>query len=102
MGKTYIQSFPKVEKANLEKMFPGASKDALDFLKESLNFNPKNRISIEAALAHPFFSKIREVKREQVKVQPFILECENIPENDMETLKKAFKSEVYKWKEGGK
>lgn len=35
-------------------MFPGASEDAIDLIKKLLCFNPRNRLTVEQALEHPY------------------------------------------------
>lgn len=46
------------------KLYPGAGEDALDLLNKILVFNPYFRISVDEALAHPFFKKIRKSEKE--------------------------------------
>ena len=52
-------NFNSKQKYTFSSFFKGASKDALDFLKRSLEFNPKKRITVEEALAHPFVKHVR-------------------------------------------
>jgi len=42
------------QKYSISQSFKGASKTAIDFLKKTLEFNPKKRITVEQALKHPF------------------------------------------------
>ena len=62
----YIKSFPHKEKVDLSEIYPGSSKEALDFLVQCLQFSPRKRIKIDEALAHPVFAKIRDKKKETV------------------------------------
>jgi len=48
----------------LNKLYPGAGEEALDLLSKILVFNPYFRLSVEDALAHPFFKKIRKTEKE--------------------------------------
>lgn len=45
-------------------MYPGAGDEAIDLLNRILIFNPYFRITIEEALAHPFFKKVRKTEKE--------------------------------------
>jgi mitogen-activated protein kinase 1/3 len=43
----YLKSFPKKKKQDLSEIFPGATKEALDFLEKTLKFNPRKRITLD-------------------------------------------------------
>ena len=62
----YIKSFPTKPKVNLAEIYPGCTKEAIDFLVQCLQFSPTKRIKIDEALAHPVFIKIRDLKRETI------------------------------------
>lgn len=51
---TMLESLPRTQPTRLQEMFPHASEDALDLLKQLLQFNPHKRITTEGALNHPF------------------------------------------------
>jgi mitogen-activated protein kinase 15 len=51
---------------SFENYFKTDDKLALDFLKKSLTFNHKNRLTIEEALEHPFLENFRESEEYQV------------------------------------
>lgn len=55
----YLQSFKPGEREDLGTRYKGASAEAIDLLNKMLQFNPFFRISIEEALQHPVFQKIR-------------------------------------------
>ncbi len=40
-------------------MFPAASEEALDLLNKTIKFSFQERITLEEALKHPFFDKVR-------------------------------------------
>ena len=48
---------------NLTDVFPGSTPDELSLLKSMLLFNSSNRITVEDALEHPYFSSVRRTKR---------------------------------------
>lgn len=49
-----LSSINVQKKKSFHQMFPGASEDAIDLLKKLLCFNPKNRLTVEQALEHPY------------------------------------------------
>lgn len=51
---------------NFSEIFPGAVPEALDFLEKCLQFNPRSRITINEAIAHPLVAKVRDTKKESV------------------------------------
>ena len=57
-GMDYLKSFPQVARTDLQAKYPGAPKEAIDFLDKILVFNPFFRMSLDDALSHPFFAKL--------------------------------------------
>ncbi|GKY92013.1 hypothetical protein MPSEU_000172900 [Mayamaea pseudoterrestris] len=55
----YIASLGEIKGLELESMYPAADTQALDLLKQMLQFNPKKRCTAEQALEHTFFQGIR-------------------------------------------
>lgn len=47
-------------------MYPGAGQEAIDLLNKILVFNPYFRISVDEALSHPFFKKVKKAEKEVV------------------------------------
>lgn len=45
---------------DLSKLFPGASPLAVDLLSSMLQFDPRRRISVEQALAHPWLAQLHD------------------------------------------
>ena len=54
------------QKYTFSQFFKGASKVALDFLKRTLEFNPKKRINIYEAQKHPFVEQFHSEDEEPV------------------------------------
>eukprot|EP00475_Leptophrys_vorax_P004206 TRINITY_DN1251_c0_g1_i1.p1 TRINITY_DN1251_c0_g1~~TRINITY_DN1251_c0_g1_i1.p1 ORF type:complete len:474 (+),score=140.17 TRINITY_DN1251_c0_g1_i1:58-1479(+) len=78
-----LQFVKKLKKKNavpLRKVFPNASSKALDLLSRMLVFNPKNRITVDEALKHPFFKKFynEEFINSCVCPEPFNFEFEKL------------------------
>lgn len=56
-AKSYLQTLEKKPKIPWTRLFPDADANALDLLGKMLTFNPNKRITVEEALAHPYFSQ---------------------------------------------
>jgi mitogen-activated protein kinase 1/3 len=52
----YLESFPWNGRAELSGKYPGAPKEAIDFLNKILVFNPYFRMSLKDAIEHPLFN----------------------------------------------
>jgi len=59
-----LNAFPQRPKTDLNKLYPGAGEEAIDLLSKILVFNPYFRLSVEEALNHPFFKKVRKTDKE--------------------------------------
>ena len=57
-------------------MYPGAGEDAIDLLNKMLVFNPYFRVSVDEALAHPFFKKVKKQEREVTAEKDIEIEFE--------------------------
>jgi len=74
---TYLKSFTEIERIDLQDKYKGASADAIDLLNRMLQFNPYFRVSVDDALEHPFFTKIRKSKKEVEADKLVALDFEN-------------------------
>ena len=46
-------------KQDLRLRYPGTSSSGLGLLRSMLRFNPSDRLSVDAALAHPYLASVR-------------------------------------------
>jgi len=87
-ARAYLLSLAEVPKQSWKRLYPNASDPrALDLLDKLLAFNPNQRITVEDALAHPYFEQYYDPSDEPVCLEPFNFEVEldNLPK---ETLKR--------------
>ena len=61
-----MQELPKCKGIDFNVLFKGASSEAIDLIRKMLTFDPDVRITVEQALAHPFFAKLHDVNDEPV------------------------------------
>ena len=76
--------------------YPGAPKEAIDFLNKILVFNPYFRIDLQTALAHTLFNKVRRPQAESFVGTPTGLEFEKMTLNKT-TLRELFLKEIYNY-----
>ncbi|KIO17768.1 hypothetical protein M407DRAFT_84650, partial [Tulasnella calospora MUT 4182] len=53
-SRDYIRALPFRKKRPFSTLFPNANALAIDFLTQTLMFDPEKRITVEKALAHPY------------------------------------------------
>jgi serine/threonine protein kinase len=58
------ESQKKTSRVSFENLLQGIEKDAVDLLKKLLCYDPAERLSAEAALAHPYFKELHDIKNE--------------------------------------
>lgn len=56
----FLSSLPPTQVNAMENLCRGGGRHAFDLMKRLLCFNPKERISADEALAHPFFDGVKE------------------------------------------
>jgi mitogen-activated protein kinase 1/3 len=93
----YLNAFPARPKTDLNKLYPGAGEEALDLLSKILVFNPYFRISVEEALAHPFFKKVRKGEKEVPSDSDIQIEFEK-EHLDKKKLRQLFVQEINHFK----
>ncbi|CAA7264289.1 unnamed protein product [Cyclocybe aegerita] len=65
-SRDYIRALPFRKKRPFGTLFPNANPLAVDFLTKTLTFDPKKRITVEDALAHPYLEAYHDPDDEPV------------------------------------
>ena len=55
--RSYINKLPQKDAVPLEKLYPDAPPPAVNLLSQMLKLDPRERLSAEKALEHPFLEK---------------------------------------------
>ncbi|KAE8219580.1 hypothetical protein CF319_g6748 [Tilletia indica] len=63
-SREYIRALPFRKRKEFSLVFPKASPEAIDFLKKTLTFDPKRRLTVEEALAHPYLASYHDPEDE--------------------------------------
>jgi len=92
---SYLSAFPMTERMDLSKKYPGAGENAIDLLNKMLLFNPYFRITIDEALAHPLFNKIRKPEKEVMAKESIMIEFDQTTDTlDRKKLRELFLEEI--------
>ncbi|KAJ7158217.1 CMGC/MAPK protein kinase [Mycena crocata] len=65
-SRDYIRALPFRKRRPFAQLFPNANALAVDFLTKTLTFDPKKRITVEDALAHPYLEAYHDPDDEPV------------------------------------
>jgi mitogen-activated protein kinase 1/3 len=63
-AREFLTSLPDFPKADLRQLLPDACPQAIDLITKLLEFDPRNRLSANAALEHPFVAEFRDEETE--------------------------------------
>eukprot|EP00296_Roombia_truncata_P000064 JP435722.1.p1 GENE.JP435722.1~~JP435722.1.p1 ORF type:complete len:369 (+),score=134.07 JP435722.1:42-1148(+) len=74
-SRNFLRKLPHKNKIPFSKIYPKANHLAIDLLEKMLTFNPKKRITIEAALSHPYLKSLYDPAEDP---------CNRLPENHTE------------------
>jgi len=70
-ARRFMHNLPNKPVVPLTQQFPNASTECLDLLRKMLQIHPRNRITVEEALNHPFMSQLHSEEDEPVCDRPF-------------------------------
>lgn len=82
--RNFLRKVEKQDPVDFKEMYPGADPNAIDLLRLMLQFSPRNRVTVEQTLNHPFFQDVRNVSVETVAIMPMSVDIEThgeSPEN---------------------
>lgn len=65
-SRDYIRALPFRKRRPFAQLFPNATPLAIDFLTKTLTFDPKKRLTVEEALAHPYLEAYHDPDDEPV------------------------------------
>ncbi|GHJ85498.1 hypothetical protein NliqN6_1900 [Naganishia liquefaciens] len=91
-SREYLRNLPMRPKKSFESLYPRASGQAIDFLKKTLTFSPRNRMTVEECLQHPYLDAYHDPEDEPSSkpLDPlffnFDLQKENITRDELKTL----------------
>jgi serine/threonine protein kinase len=72
----FVRRIGSIPPQSFEALFPKADEEALDLLHRMLDLYPPRRITVQAAMDHPYFDAVREMYSEEDPVMPDSFEFE--------------------------
>ena len=100
-AKRYVEAFPQTKPKDLKEIFPAITANEMDLLLKMISFNPKNRISLDQALNHPYFFPVRNPDYEISASDPAHFIFDGDQEVDMLTIREHFRREISRYRSGG-
>ncbi|RYR65505.1 hypothetical protein Ahy_A03g011434 isoform A [Arachis hypogaea] len=87
-AKRYIRQLPLYRRQSFQEKFPQVHPAAIDLVEKMLTFDPRQRITVEDALAHPYLTSLHDISDEPVCMTPFNFDFEQhaLTEEQMKEL----------------
>ncbi|MFQ6629021.1 hypothetical protein Gotur_007808 [Gossypium turneri] len=87
-AKRYIRQLPLYRRESFTEKFPNVHPLAIDLVEKMLTFDPRQRITVEDALAHPYLTSLHDISDEPVCMTPFSFDFEQhaLTEEQMKEL----------------
>ncbi|KAG6742352.1 hypothetical protein POTOM_053223 [Populus tomentosa] len=87
-AKRYIRQLPLHRRQSFLEKFPTVHPAAIDLVEKMLTFDPRQRITVEDALAHPYLTSLHDISDEPVCMTPFSFDFERhaLTEEQMKEL----------------
>lgn len=96
-AEDYVKALSEVQSTTeLRQRLPAADEDTMDLLKKLLSFNPYYRITAKEALAHRYFSKVRNKGQELEMTQPVVLVTDTERTDNLQILANKVFNKVLK------
>ncbi|KAG2324716.1 hypothetical protein Bca52824_007444 [Brassica carinata] len=70
-AKQYLRQLPCLDRQSFLVKFPNVPHLAIDLMEKMLKFDPRQRITVEDALAHPYLTTLHDITDEPVCMKPF-------------------------------
>lgn len=93
----YLKSFKNKKRVDFKELYPAANDNCIDFLNQTLIFNPRKRITIDAALRHPLFSQVRDSNKEYFATGSVVLPFEKEGNISIPRLRELFTEEIKRY-----
>ncbi|KAL3839971.1 hypothetical protein ACJIZ3_024562 [Penstemon smallii] len=87
-AKRYIRQLPPYHRQSFTEKFPRVHPLAIDLVEKMLTFDPRQRITVEGALAHPYLNSLHDISDEPICTTPFNFDFEQhaLTEEQMKEL----------------
>ncbi|KAG6390362.1 hypothetical protein SASPL_148096 [Salvia splendens] len=87
-AKRYIRQLPPYNRQSFTEKFHHVNPLAIDLVEKMLTFDPRQRITVEGALAHPYLNSLHDISDEPVCETPFNFDFEQhaLTEEQMKEL----------------
>ncbi|OMJ89628.1 hypothetical protein SteCoe_8165 [Stentor coeruleus] len=90
----YLKAYPEIKPKSLSEIYPAITTNELDLLNRMMMFNPRERITLDQAINHPYFFPVRDPNLEINPVTQADFEFDSDTEMDMVSLKELFRKEI--------
>lgn len=98
LAQTMLESLPPSKSRRLRDVFPTASDDALDLLKQLLQFNPNKRLTAEQALRHAYVAQFHNTDDEPICTRKIQIPIDDNQKFSIREYRNKLYSDIHKRK----